>query len=99
MKQIVFEKRDEEILFEDVNAFEAIFIKKDGILIGMVIHDAEYDKWSSKLGAHGISDLNYKYFSTLEKCIKAGMDLGYEYYASQSIRIEKKAPVTERILP
>lgn len=66
------------ILLENVPEDTPIFVKKDGIIVGMIVKEIPHkDPWIIRLGGESGSA---GYFKTRKECLIYCLDFGYEYF-------------------
>lgn len=76
MKKIICDTGDEGVVyFSAIDKYEPIFAKLDGKLIGMVVKENE--GWIVRIGGSAGAAGHHE---TLERCMKACCQFGYEFF-------------------
>ncbi len=78
MKRVRFGRNNESVNLDDVSEHTPIFAKKDGILVGMVVH-AGRKGWILMIGGPcGATG----YHETRKGCLESGNEVGYYFFVA-----------------
>ena len=76
MKKIIIDEQADTIKLSEVNQHKAIFAKKDGVLVGMVVEEDD-GRWIVRVGGTGGAT---GYHASLEDCLKSCLKCNYEFF-------------------